>query len=49
MIQAINTYEHHKGTFRGAQRAERSMLRTVAGAFGNLDRTTLCTLTRVLT
>lgn len=40
VMQAINTYEHHEGTVRGATRAERNMLRTVTGDFGVLDRCT---------
>ena len=49
VLQAVNTYEHHEGTVRGATRAERNMLRTISGDFGQLDRTTLATLDRVLT
>ncbi len=41
MLQAVNTYEHHEGTVRGADRAERNMLRTVTGDFGKLDRQAL--------
>ena len=48
VIQAINTYEHHESIVRGAQRAERNMLRAIAGDFGRLDRITLSTLNRVL-
>ena len=48
VLQAVNTYEHHEGTVRGGQRAERNMLRTVTGDFGKLDRTTLGTLNTVL-
>ena len=48
VIQAVNTYEHHEGIIRGAQRAQRNMLRTVTGDFGKLDRTTMRTLQRVL-
>ncbi len=49
MIQAVNTHAHHEGIVRGGDRAERNMLRTVTGEFGRHDRTTLSTLTRVLT
>ena len=49
VLQAVNTFEHHEGTVRGATRAERNMLRTINGDFGQLDRTTLATLDRVLT
>jgi hypothetical protein len=31
VLQAINTYEHHEGTVRGADRSERNMLRAVYG------------------
>lgn len=48
VVQAANTYEHHKGTVRAGQRAERNMLRAITGDFGKLDRTTLSTLTKVL-
>ena len=48
VLQAVNTYEHHEGTVRGGQRAERNMLRTITGDFGKLDRTTLSTLNKVL-
>ena len=49
VVKAVNTYEHHEGTVRGATRPERNMLRAVTGDFGRLDRTTLHTLQRVLT
>ena len=48
VLQAVNTYEHHEGTVRGATRAERNMLRTVTGDFAALDRTSWDTLNRVL-
>lgn len=48
VIQAVNTYEHHEGTIRGADRAERNMLRAVTGDYGRLDRTTWHDLSRVL-
>ena len=38
VLQAVNTYEHHERPVRGATRAERNMLRTVKGEFGDLDR-----------
>jgi len=41
VLQAVNTYEHHLSTVRGASRAERNMLRTATGDFGKLDRSTL--------
>jgi phage/plasmid-like protein (TIGR03299 family) len=48
VLQAVNTYEHHEGTVRGASRAERNMLRAVTGEFGRLDRNTFDTLSKVL-
>jgi phage/plasmid-like protein (TIGR03299 family) len=48
VLQAVNTYEHHEGTVRGATRAERNMLRTISGDFGQVDRTSWATLERVL-
>jgi hypothetical protein len=48
VLQAVNTYEHPEGTVRGSTRAERNMLRTISGDFGQLDRTTWATLDRVL-
>jgi hypothetical protein len=44
VLQAVNTYEHHEGTVRGAARPERIMLRTIAGDFGKVDRSTWRTL-----
>jgi phage/plasmid-like protein (TIGR03299 family) len=48
VLQAVNTYEHHENTVRGASRAERNMLRTVTGEFGNIDRASWATLQEVL-
>jgi phage/plasmid-like protein (TIGR03299 family) len=48
VLQAVNTYEHHDNTVRGTSRAERNMLRTVTGEFGNIDRSTWATLQKVL-
>ena len=48
VLQAVNTYEHHESTVRGARRAERNMLRTITGDFGTLDRATVGTLDTVL-
>ena len=48
VIQAVNTYEHHEGTVRGATRAERNMLRTVTGDFRTTDRATWAQLSEVL-
>jgi phage/plasmid-like protein (TIGR03299 family) len=48
VIQAVNTYEHHEGIVRGTTRAERNMLRTVTGDFGELDRSAWSDLSKVL-
>jgi hypothetical protein len=48
VLQAVNTYEHHEGTIRGADRAECNMLRIVTGEFANLDRSAWATLSTVL-
>ena len=47
-MQAVNTYEHHENSVRGGDRAERNMLRTVTGEFGNIDRSTWATLSKIL-
>ncbi len=46
VIQAVNTYEHHHATIRGATRPERNLLRTVTGDCGALDRGTWRTLSQ---
>ena len=48
VLQAVNTYDHHEGIVRGADRAERNSLKTLTDGYRDLDRTTLQTLTRVL-
>ncbi|MEO3874173.1 DUF932 domain-containing protein [Nonomuraea sp. B12E4] len=48
VVQAINTYTHHEQHVRGADRAERNMLRAVTGGVDDLDRDTLRTLSTVL-
>ena len=48
VVQAVNTYEHHVASVRGADRGERNMLRTVTGEYGAIDRNTWRTLTGVL-
>jgi phage/plasmid-like protein (TIGR03299 family) len=48
VVQAVNTYVHHEQTVRGADRAERNMLRAVEGGADTLDRATLTTLRQVL-
>lgn len=48
VLQAVNTYEHHENAVRGGDRGERNMLRTVSGEFGNIDRSTWATLSKIL-
>ena len=48
VVQAVNTYVHHEQTVRGAERAERNMLRAVDGGVDQLDTATLATLHTVL-
>lgn len=48
VVQAVNTYVQHEQTVRGAQRAERNMLRAVTGEIDDLDHATLATLQAVL-
>jgi len=48
VLQAVNTWAHHEGTVRGADRAERNQLKTVTGEFGILDRSTWAQLSGVL-
>lgn len=47
VVQAVNTYEHHISTVRGAQRQERNMLNALKGAYDTLDASTLRTLATV--
>ena len=48
VLQAVNTYEHHEGVVRGADRAaEHISLKTLTDGYRDLDRTTLQTLTCV--
>jgi phage/plasmid-like protein (TIGR03299 family) len=49
VVQAVNTYEHHEGIVRGAERAERNQLRTITGEFGELDRAAWQQLNQILT
>jgi hypothetical protein len=48
VLQAVNTYTHHEGIIRGAERAERNMLNAVTGRTDDLDQQTLDTLAGVL-
>lgn len=41
VVQAVNTFTHHEGIVRGAERAERNMLSAVEGKFDTLDSKTL--------
>jgi phage/plasmid-like protein (TIGR03299 family) len=41
VVQAVNTYEHHVKTVKGAGRAERNMTKMVTGEFEKLDAATL--------
>ena len=47
-LQAVNTYEHHDSAVRGADRADRNMLRAVTGEFARLDRDSWASLSTVL-
>jgi len=47
VLQAVNTYDTHKGVVRGS-RAERNGLKTITGDFGRLDRNTWRALQGVL-
>lgn len=47
-LQAVNTYEHHVKTVKGAERAERNMTKMVRGGFDKLDTDTLDMLNLVL-
>lgn len=48
VLQAVNTYEHHHGTVRGASRPERNLSRAVTDHADTLDSATLSTLDTVL-
>ena len=48
VIQAVNTYEHHENTVRGATRADRNMLRAITGDFGAIDRSSWNSLQKVV-
>jgi phage/plasmid-like protein (TIGR03299 family) len=48
VVQAMNTYTHHVGIVRGADRAERNMLRAVNGGVDKLDGDTLTLIDKVL-
>jgi phage/plasmid-like protein (TIGR03299 family) len=48
VVQAVNTYEHHTKTVRGATRPERNMTRALTGGVDTLDTDTMSTLRKVL-
>lgn len=48
VVQAVNTFTHHEGIVRGADRAERNMLRAASGKVDELDTGTMSTLRKVL-
>lgn len=48
VVQAVNTYTHHEGTVRNADRAERNMLNAVTGKTDSLDSGTLATLYKAM-
>lgn len=48
VMHAVNTFEHHESTVRGASRPERNMLRMVTGDFTKLDQTTWANLQKAL-
>jgi phage/plasmid-like protein (TIGR03299 family) len=48
VVQAVNTYEHHAKTVRGATRPERNMTRAVTGGVDTLDQSTVAVLGKIL-
>ena len=44
VLQAVNTYEHHEGTVRGATRAERNLVNAINGTTTTDDRLALAQL-----
>lgn len=48
VVQLVNTFEHHAGTIKGSNRADRNQLRAVKGDAAKVDAETLATLTSVL-
>lgn len=48
VVQAVNTYDHHATTIRGATRPERNMLRTITGGFDRSITNTLGMLNKAL-
>lgn len=48
VLQAVNTYDHHFATVKGAERAERNQERALTDYYDDLDSKTIATLNRVL-
>ena len=48
VVQAVNTWAHHKQRIKGASRAERNQEATIAGKFDTLDASVFKALTGVL-
>jgi phage/plasmid-like protein (TIGR03299 family) len=48
VLQAVNTYDTHEATIRGANRAERNSLKTINGDFARLDRASWHTLRNII-
>lgn len=48
VVQAVNTYAHHKQAVRGSTRADRNMRGAITGAFAKLDTDIVSTLDCVL-
>lgn len=48
VVQAVNTFEHHVKTVKGAERAERNMTKMVTGEFDKLDQSTMAQLRQAL-
>lgn len=48
VVQAVNTWDHHKAIVRNADRWDRNTERSLGSYYDDLDRSTLATLERVL-
>ncbi|MFE7423424.1 DUF932 domain-containing protein [Rhodococcus sp. NPDC057529] len=49
VVQAVNTWAHHKQPVKGASRAERNQEGAISGRFDKLDASVVSTLEKVLT
>ncbi|MFE7422115.1 DUF932 domain-containing protein [Rhodococcus sp. NPDC057529] len=49
VVQAVNTWAHHKQSVKGASRAERNQEGAISGRFDKLDASVVSTLEKVLT